>query len=243
MKNNYILVKKTFSRPSWLNRVFSRVFDYFLLLLFMILFYWLSNINGKFSRWYFLLATIGIIFLSNFYLVFFQWKYGQTLFMYLFNVKIFNNIKSSNRFFIKILKREFFLSIFYEILIFLLSIIFIFIGDKNSLNFFKAILLIDLGQKSDNNISQQIKIIAYFYSAFSLALLVVLIFIFINTIYKSRKITWVDNISCTDTLFVIKKNILEKSKISNDVNIDMPGIFDENNILVQKEEEKYDESI
>lgn len=230
-------VKKTYARAPAFARIFARIFDLLFIFGIWILIYFLFQING-FNFLHFFIASMINISISLFYFLFSLYMFGCTIFMFLFKIKLFNDQNIKTKLFIKIIKHEFFLTIFYNFFIFILAFFLLIIGQKNSVLFFQFLFTqVFQGPVDQGGIEQvplEIQIFAYFYSAFSLSLSFIFIMIIALTIYKSKKQTWIDLISGTNTLWIGNQKIPVSKKTKTKTIIDMPGVFDSDEIIFDK---------
>jgi len=231
-------VSKVYERAPAFARIFARAFDLILVFGIWVMVYFIFQIDG-FNNIYFFIASIINILISLIYFIFFLYMFGQTFFMFLFKIKLFNQRENKTKLIIKIIRHELFLTISYNIFIFAIAIFILGIGQKDSIIFFRflftQVFTGSVNQDGINLVPLVIQIFAYLYSAFSISLSFIFIIIIGSTIYKSRKKTWIDSISYTDTLWLKKDKKLIIKKEKNNTLVDMPGVFDSDKIIVDKE--------
>lgn len=240
MNGNNIYSKKKLLRASAWRRVVSRFLDAIVVGIVILVVFYLFLLK-EFNVFMFLGAVLISSIFVNLYFILSLYLFGQTLFMLVFKIKIYNDKNLKTNFLIKILRREFFLIITYQILFIVLAIIFCIIGNVDSLKFIKFIfnnnklILIDGVPHPSDKIPMPIKIGAYFYSAFSFFLFFIILFILGLTILKSKKKTWIDIISGLNTLSTIEIEKSEKIDYSKEILVDMPGVFDYNEINIEED--------
>ncbi|MDR2829177.1 MAG: RDD family protein [Mycoplasmataceae bacterium] len=178
--------------------------------------------SNSFETWRYLLMALVLICINFCYFVIIPFlnKKG-TLFNLAFKIRIYNAKKN---YFINLLRKELFIWIIPATLVFLLSIVLLFVKNNDAQDFIFAVLKFTWFANFTN-----LTIYSIFFNLLFLFSSLFLLFIFINTIVNNKKHTLIDTFSNT-----LMYDIKPISHHSHHVDVNMyrtlPGIHEDNEL-------------
>jgi hypothetical protein len=207
------------------SRIWSRILDMFLCFIIIfsldLIIIFTSSYKfdfNDFETWRYLLMAIVLICVDFFYFIIIPLinKKG-TLFNIVFKIRFYNVKKS---YFINLVRKELFIWIIPSILVFLLSMVLIFVKNNDAYEFIFAVLKFTWSAHFTN-----LTIFSIFFNLMFLFSALFLLFILINTIMNSKKRTLIDTFS-NILVYSIKINEKITPPTNRNAYHSLPGVYD-----------------
>jgi uncharacterized RDD family membrane protein YckC len=217
--------KKKYLLANANSRIWSRILDMVLCFVIIVsldlIVIFTSKYNfdsNDFETWRYLLMAIVLICVDFFYFIIIPLinKKG-TLFDILFKIRFYNVKKN---YFINLLRKELFIWIISSALVFLLSMVLIFVKNNEAYDFIFAVLKFTWSAHFTN-----LTIFSIFFNLMFLFSALFLLFILINTIINSKKHTLIDTFS-NIVVYSIKPSGKITHSTSHNVYHSLPGVHD-----------------